>query len=174
MIFCIGIHKTGLTSLSRALNVLGLKGWQFPHPANVHLWLSGRVQLDFGCDLPFMLDYPRFDRLFPGSKFIVTERENTDEWLASCAAQRRKHLAIPHREAYITAMYGTYAVERQNHLAVRARHYAAIEDYFKSRPEDVLYMNIVEKGDGWEKLCPFLGREIPDLPFPHRNKRIAG
>jgi hypothetical protein len=27
-----------------------------------------------------------------------------------------------------------------------------------------------EKGDGWEKLCRFLGRDIPEGPFPHANR----
>ena len=26
------------------------------------------------------------------------------------------------------------------------------------------------KGDGWEKLCPFLGVDIPKISFPHANK----
>ena len=29
-------------------------------------------------------------------------------------------------------------------------------------------MNICE-GDGWEMLCPFLGTDIPDVPFPKLN-----
>jgi hypothetical protein len=32
----------------------------------------------------------------------------------------------------------------------------------------LLVMNIIE-GDGWDKLCPFLGTKIPSLPFPHEN-----
>lgn len=36
-------------------------------------------------------------------------------------------------------------------------------------PERLLVMDIAA-GDGWEKLCPFLGREVPDAPFPWRNR----
>ncbi|CAH0025294.1 unnamed protein product [Clonostachys rhizophaga] len=28
-------------------------------------------------------------------------------------------------------------------------------------------------GDGWGPLCKFLGKEVPDLPFPHQNARKA-
>ena len=28
-----------------------------------------------------------------------------------------------------------------------------------------------ELGDGWEELCEFLGKEVPDLDFPHVNER---
>ena len=24
----------------------------------------------------------------------------------------------------------------------------------------------ITAGDGWEKLCPFIGHDIPDMPFP--------
>ena len=35
-----------------------------------------------------------------------------------------------------------------------------------------LNMNICDNGDGWEKLCKFLDKEIPDVDFPHKNKSI--
>jgi hypothetical protein len=31
-------------------------------------------------------------------------------------------------------------------------------------------MNICDDGDGWEKLCKFLNKPIPDMEFPHENK----
>ena len=30
-------------------------------------------------------------------------------------------------------------------------------------------MNITQ-GDGWDKLCPYLNKDIPDTAFPHSNK----
>jgi Sulfotransferase domain len=42
------------------------------------------------------------------------------------------------------------------------------EDVRRSVPADRLL--IFETGvDGWEKLCPFLGKDIPDKPWPHIN-----
>lgn len=35
---------------------------------------------------------------------------------------------------------------------------------------DYLDMNICDEGDGWEKLCKFLNKPIPDMEFPHENK----
>ena len=34
-------------------------------------------------------------------------------------------------------------------------------------PKDKLLVYNVK--DGWETLCRFLGKDIPDQPFPHRN-----
>ena len=33
-----------------------------------------------------------------------------------------------------------------------------------------LDMNICDKNDGWDKLCPFLDKSIPSRNFPFRNK----
>ena len=35
--------------------------------------------------------------------------------------------------------------------------------------EDLLIIDIT-KGEGWEKLCLFLNKEIPNTEFPHRHK----
>jgi len=40
--------------------------------------------------------------------------------------------------------------------------------HFKDQPERLLVMNICG-GDGWEKLCPFLEKSIPNVPFPRLN-----
>ena len=49
------------------------------------------------------------------------------------------------------------------------RHNAEVENYFHDRPKDLLIVNWAE-GDGWKELCDFLGRDIPNEPFPHSNK----
>jgi hypothetical protein len=36
--------------------------------------------------------------------------------------------------------------------------------------ENILHMNICDDGDGWEKLCKFLNKEIPNIDFPHKNR----
>ena len=50
------------------------------------------------------------------------------------------------------------------------KHVIAVRKYFVDRPTDFLEMNII-KGEGWEKLCPFLGINAPTSHFPHENKR---
>jgi sulfotransferase family protein len=37
-------------------------------------------------------------------------------------------------------------------------------------PADRLLVMDVTAGDGWDKLCAFLGMPVPDLPFPHRHE----
>jgi hypothetical protein len=45
-----------------------------------------------------------------------------------------------------------------------------VHDYFRERPDDLLVLNICA-GEGWERLCPFLGQDVPGIPFPWANRR---
>jgi hypothetical protein len=47
-------------------------------------------------------------------------------------------------------------------------HNKQVIEYFKNSPSQLLVMNIIE-GDGWNKLCNFLNKPIPNKPFPHKN-----
>ena len=37
-------------------------------------------------------------------------------------------------------------------------------------PAHRLLVMDITRGDGWEKLCPFLGVCVPPVPFPHAHK----
>lgn len=55
---------------------------------------------------------------------------------------------------------------RQVARKVYARHAAEVN---RLVPEERL-LNY-RLGDGWEPLCQFLGKPVPDVPFPHANER---
>jgi hypothetical protein len=55
------------------------------------------------------------------------------------------------------------------YVARYERHNKEVLEYFAKRPDDLLVFDL-PKGDGWDKLCPFLGHDVPDEPFPHANK----
>lgn len=167
-VFGIGFHKTGTTSLRRALEVLGYRvtgpnAVRDPKIAE-RAWdlvreLAG--QYDAFQDNPWPLFYRELDQLYSGSKFILTRRP-TDRWIAS-VTRHFGDTGTPMRQ-------WIYGVEhpRGNESIYRdryERHNAEVLEYFSNRPDDLLLMEF-EKGDGWEKLCPFLGTEIPDTPFP--------
>ncbi|KAI9272390.1 P-loop containing nucleoside triphosphate hydrolase protein [Helicostylum pulchrum] len=42
-----------------------------------------------------------------------------------------------------------------------------IEEVKKNIPEDQLL--VVELGEGWERMCKFLGKDVPDVPYPKSN-----
>jgi hypothetical protein len=47
-------------------------------------------------------------------------------------------------------------------------HNRAALEYFSGRRGDLLVMNLA-RGDGWEKLAPFLRFPLPTTPFPAKN-----
>src|ERR1700678_144652 len=88
-IFGIGMHKTATTSLHHAFEILGFDSahWKSPQWAK-RIWHEmttlGRsltVEQHYAlCDLPIPLLYKELDRAYPGSKFILTVRDEQG-WL---------------------------------------------------------------------------------------------
>ncbi|KAJ0120149.1 hypothetical protein J7T55_001004 [Diaporthe amygdali] len=57
---------------------------------------------------------------------------------------------------------------RENARAVYIDHYKTIREV--TPPERLLNFRLVQ---GWEPLCEFLGKPVPDVPFPHSNDTQA-
>lgn len=184
-IFGIGYSKTGTTSLTKALQMLGINALHFPFHAmrhsNEELTLNyDRLQArEAYTDTPIPLFYKDIDKKFPGSKFILTVRD-MDAWLRSCEKNHvwpgeYVHDKAIRNQAYVRTLlnlhyelYGAVSFQRE---AFRRSHENYIEDvmnYFKDRPDDLIVMDVC-CGDGWQKLCAFLEKEIPDVPFPRTN-----
>ena len=176
-IFGIGLPKTGTRSLVTSLTLLGYKG--IKHHQYFFKWWQNHdniknVLKDKGfCDLikkgdafsdwPFHLLYGKLDRLYPGSKFILTIRKDKATWERS-----RKGHAIK-RKADIAKGIGNKSSAKPLIKSDYDKHIRKVKKYFKNRPNDFLVM-CFEKGDGWKKLCSFLKVTSLNIPFPHRNK----
>lgn len=175
-IFGIGLSKTGTSSLASALQMLGFKVKDYP---GIEVYRPGDVSsidrdlleaYDALTDTPIPSFYQALDRAFPGSKFILTVRER-EGWLRSCQKQFTERLAAKQNEAHnqlFLDLYGTTVFDAVKFTAGYDRFVAGVMDYFRQRPADLLVMDIAA-GEGWEKLCPFLGRDIPEVPFPKAN-----
>lgn len=171
-VFCIGFHKTGTTSLAAALETLGYRvtgpnGVDDPNIAdNVYALADALLKVyDAFQDNPWPIIYQYLDEQHPKSRFILTLRDS-DAWIKS---------QLSHFGSTETPMrkwiYGRGCPKGNEAIYLERfqRHNSEVLDYFKNRPDDLLVLDLV-KGDGWEKLCPFLGAEIPAAPFPHLNK----
>ena len=172
----IGLGRTGTTSLARALEQLGYRAKHCPD-----FWLDEQGELvvspadlrDFEAltDEPLVPIFRDLDRECPGSKFVLTVRE-MDAWLTSIEnngnALREHRARIPAVPVLHETLYGSAVFDRELYAAAYRRHVRAVEQHFADRPDDLLVMDVCG-GDGWEKLCPFLGRPAPDAPFPRLN-----
>jgi hypothetical protein len=173
-VFCIGFHKTGTSSLARALEVLGYRvtgpnGVDDPDIAeNVHD-LARRLieEYDAFQDNPWPILFRELDAWCPGSKFVLTVRD-PDGWLRSQVRHFGK-LETPMRRW----IYGPDAGGPEGNEEIYRRRYEehneAVRKHFADRAQDLLEMDLT-KGDGWEVLCPFLGHKTPRLEFPRANQ----
>ena len=175
-IFGIGLSKTGTTSLANALQILGYKT---KDDMGVVKYAAGDLSSidlnvvdahDAVTDTPVSSFYRELDVAYPGSKFILTIRDSKG-WLTSC----RKQFTQPHTERQNEAhrrlfidLYGTDVFEEERFASGYRRFVNGVRDYFKGRPQDLLVLD-VSGGEGWEKLCAFLNRPVPDIPFPKAN-----
>jgi hypothetical protein len=173
-VFCIGFHKTGTTTLEVALKKLGYRvtgsfGTKDPEIAGkVHELAYAMVdQYDAFEDNPWPILYKKLDERFPGSKFILTRRP-AEAWIRS-QVKDFASTETPMRRWIYGENAGCPEGNEDVYIARYERHNREVLEYFNERPDDLLIFDL--PGDaGWDKLCAFLGQEVPNEPFPHANK----
>jgi hypothetical protein len=165
-IFGIGLSKTGNTSLVEALRVLGFKIVQFPpFYRTIEEW-------DGGTDAPVALGYQELDRIFVGSKFILTERP-LEDWLRSCAKMWSRRQGLFDGSPWLAQMhlrlYGTTQFNSDAFEAAFRRHHDQVVAYFRTRQSDLLIIDIFSDPTPWATLANFLGVSPPERSFPRVN-----
>ena len=172
-VFCIGFQKTGTTSLGHALEILGYRvcgpvGVTNPDIQTKALsWAVKRVpDFDAFQDNPWPLLYKEMDRLYPGSKFILTTR-HPRSWIKS--AKKYFGYYESAAEVWIYDGIGTPIKNQKRFLQRYKEHNNDVRHYFKDRPNDFLEIDL-GKGHGWGEICTFLGCAIPNRTFPFENK----
>ena len=166
-VFCIGLGKTGTTSLKEALRILGYRLIRLP--------LDWKGITDFDAALPGVSAamFPELDAAYPGSKFILTLRD-VDGWLKSIERDMGLKRGVDRerraeREKILTMKYGRTTFDTEAFRAAFHEHEAKVRKYFEGRPDDLLVLNVTTSA-GWEPLCDFLGVPVPDEAFPNVNK----
>ena len=181
-IFGIGLSKTGTSSLSEALNMLGIHCIHYPDdPVTLHQLRTGQFRLSIlekyqaVADTPVVPYYAQLDKEFPGSKFILTLRD-IESWLESVKKHWETSPQFEHEplrkefQSFIrTAVYGCVDFNEDRFRYVYETHYTNVMNYFSNRPRDLLVMDICN-GEGWDQICDFLGVDKPGSEFPHANQ----
>lgn len=175
-IFGIGLSKTGTTSLAHALEILGYKTRDYP--GLVHYSPGDLTSIDASLleaydaltDTPIPSFYRELDVKYPDAKFILTIRD-AEGWLKSCKKQFTQKLADKQNEAHTQLfmdLYGCAVYDEQRFRAGYDQFVDGVQEHFRGRSDKLLIMNVAA-GDGWETLCPFLNKSVPDIPFPKAN-----
>lgn len=174
-VICVGFQKSGTTSMNAAFQRLG---YRVCSVYGRHMKLE-RLRANFvrrgldllrSCDavedMPWPLLFREIDEAYPGSKFILTWRES-DGWIKSIC----EHFGAnpdPLQQLTYGEDHPAPVGHEAHYRAVYEAHNAAVRAHFRDRPDDLLEMNLAQ-GDGWAKLCPFLGLPVLSEPFPRAN-----
>jgi hypothetical protein len=179
-VFCIGLGKTGTSSLYSALNTLGYRTVRlFKIGALMHAYPLGnsaqiliqqhwqpyideikRHHYDAFTDFLLTMNrgglYEALDQAFPGSKFILTIRD-PESYTRSF------------RNYFSDAPWNSDTeIDLDQERLEFERYNRRVQDYFQDRPQQLLTIDIIA-GDGWAPLCSFLDKPIPNKPFPRKN-----
>lgn len=198
-IFGIGLSKTGTTTLNKALEILGFKSVHCPTDRTTFQeLLQGKYRLsvlndyDAITDIVVSIYYAQFDKEYPNSKFILTVR-NKQDWLKSIQQHIERTLlggkwldyladrkiALGPKEAVFAEVcyflhcvtYGCPAYSESRLGFAYDNHTENVINYFSGR-DDLLILDVCA-GDGWEKLCKFLSKPVPNEKFPYENKTCS-
>lgn len=179
-VFCIGWQRTGTTSLTEALRMLGLFSWHFAP------WVIGLTHgtdeialpsIDFTgitdyaamSDLPVCALFKELDEAFPGSFFILTTR-HTDAWIESASNLAQEIVRYcGNLDSVMRWAYGIGTVDQKIFGDRFTRHEKEVCEYFGDR-KDLLVIDVT-RGNPWPALCNFLRVPGPGVPFPHLNRR---
>ena len=165
-IYGIGLSKTGTRSLTEALSILTRR--RCYHGPDVGA-IAARGS---ATDVPVAARYRALYELWPSSKFILTLR-NEDEWLESlrrhCEANEIGEAPLAVRLEYLSLRWQLYGFgekfDADAAIAGCRRHLNQVDEWFRDKPSQLLKIDICN-GDGWDKICDFLGSPIPEQEFP--------
>lgn len=202
-IFCVGQNKTGTKSLKKVLQSFEYEVGKEPDAVRL---IDDWAIRDFNkivdyCqtadafqDVPFSLNYTYqiLDYAFPESKFILTIRNNADEWYDSLIRFHSKIIGINRiptaddlknfvyldegriwRHAqYIYGINETTLYDPVIYKTYYNNHNNQVMDYFRYRPGDLLVLNLSDSS-AMESLCKFLNIDYTGQIMPHLNATRA-
>lgn len=166
------MQRTGTTTLGEILLILGYNVVatvpnlaEYLMKGDKEYVLRFAEKFDAFQDLPWIFLYKELDQKFPGSKFILTSR-NEESWITSMVSHFGQTDTPMRRWAYGN---GCPVGNEELYCNVFRKHYQEVKDYFKGREKDLLEINLSASSD-WQPICQFLGHPLPNKKFPHANK----
>lgn len=179
VIIVCSLPRTGTKSLCKMLNVLGYKSKHLPSVTFQRQKTEGfNAFADTPCYRPSFIK----EQLFTNSKFIFSDR-GVDGWADSIEKVKidkgyelLMNLTNPAHLNQFRLMdmlsmgevfgYGK-KYDRDHFIMKFLEHKRQVIDMIP--PERLLVYNFSE---GWEPLCSFLGKDVPDEPIPQLNQNV--
>jgi hypothetical protein len=180
-----GLGRTGTKSMQTALNTLGFGPCHhmvevFRRPDSMALWVEaarGRPDWDLIFkDYQSMVDYPgahywrEIAAHYPDAKVLHTVRD-PDKWFDSTQAT----IFSPERDRPVEGPQGEFFASFMGPMRAHLHERAFMTEHFRRHTDEVVAtiaperLLIYEVGEGWDRLCAFLGVPVPDAPYPSEN-----
>ncbi|KKA24314.1 NAD dependent epimerase/dehydratase, partial [Rasamsonia emersonii CBS 393.64] len=191
MSLCVALRKLGYTSYHMA------ECWLDSANDSMSLWheaieakFNGKgryvalLTIQAVTDIPCILFVDELLAAYPHAQIILTNRP-VEIWVPSIKRsfytilswkrwrllqfldRRDVHHYIPILRSSLTVWTGGNWQDETRLPDGYAAHYAHVRAAAKAQGREVLEFRVQ---DGWEPLCQFLGKEVPDEPFPHVNE----
>ena len=146
-VFCIGLNKTGTTSIELTLAEMGYEmGTQRKGELLLHDWFQGNYKriikfcetAEAFQDSPFSLPntYKALDQHFPDAKFILTIRDTPEQWYDSLTRFHSKLFADGKRIPTLDDLKAASYIRK-------GRLHRTLPLIFKSPPEDIYNKEIL-------------------------------
>lgn len=173
-IWGIGLGRTGTKSLCESLRLLGYEILHNP-PGLKEISSSN---IDGAAEGTVAFHFKYLDLRFTDSKFILTTRD-LFSWLKSC--NRAIDNLYPmdrfdETDEFYNPMirnranrYGCLEYNEEILIEKYYQHHNDVISHFKGTLDKLLIMDITN-GDGWNKICPFLDVDVPDIGFPCKKE----
>ena len=169
------------------------KEWKklLTHGGHVEDFRSMYQDVDVAVGVPVYVFWEEIHQAFPQAKVILTVRDE-DTWAESMLKHIKRddehtwlkviktlsptgwsyhYFTASHQRmvhGYDTCTWWPWKTSVLNETVMR-RNYRLHNDYVAHKaPKDLLL--IFNISQGWEPLCKFLGKEIPTVAFPYKNK----
>lgn len=180
-----GFGRTGTESMKRALDMLGFGPCHhmlevMADPEQRRLWRSAARGENLNGDEAFAgfksaVDWPsafywrELSQHYSDARILLTVR-SADSWYESIAQTIFKAIKASTEPDSLGAkliaerVFDNRLDDRAHVIAVYEKDNAEVRKAFG--PDRLLVHDL---GDGWEPLCRFLGKPIPDMPYPRGN-----
>lgn len=165
----------------------------FKHGGSVEDFRRMYEDVDAVTDAPCYFFWEEILEAFPDAKIIFSKRDD-EAWLKSVKHQMDQGQGFIFRIMEFLSPtsrrlnnYGLYIMRicfameadtrgwnifgkiKYNDTMLLKRYRTHNEYVLKNVPKDKLL--VIDFKQGWEPLCEFLNQPVPDVPFPHKNKK---
>jgi hypothetical protein len=120
---------------------------------------------------------------YPEANYILTERD-PESWYGSfekLITMFDLNTETALQSYHEKGMYGsgyffetvfsikTLSGNKQKIIDTYINYNERVKKFFNDKKKELLVIDLSKEKNSWEKICSFLGKDIPKIPFPHAN-----